>query len=101
MHEDQMDDLHAAMMERYHLHVTEFGPLTREEQALVTSYEEHFLEQEKENEEFMRTGRTVCPKCGERSVKHGSAYTVGWRGHPGAEQSAILECEKCDYKEMA
>jgi predicted nucleic-acid-binding Zn-ribbon protein len=45
--------------------------------------------------------RTVCPKCGERSVVDGLVATLGG-GLPGSEYSVYYKCERddCDYEEL-
>jgi hypothetical protein len=77
------------------------GPLTLEQSVTARKYEQYMLEQIEEHEAQDRAGgRTICPQCGERSVKHSTVLTLGYEGHPGAEYSGYAECEKCDYKEL-
>lgn len=47
-------------------------------------------------------GRTICPNCGERSVRGRDVYTLGYAGHPGAEISVYECCERdnCDYASL-
>lgn len=57
----------------------------------------------KEHQEAMAAGgRTICPQCGQRSVKDDTVCTYGYSGHPGADYSAFYECENenCDYKSL-
>lgn len=95
-------ELYMAMMEREQLRVCPYGPLTKEEQAAVDSYEQYQIESAAEYEAAEAAGgRTICPECGERSVVHSSVITLGYEGHPGAERSAYEQCEKCDYRDLA
>ena len=58
-------------------------------------------ESEREYEAQMANGgRTICPKCGERSLTSRTVCTYGYPGHPGADYSALYECHFCDYVEM-
>jgi hypothetical protein len=98
----ELTDLDEAILDRQHMQVCPYGPLTQAEQNSVDAYEFFMMEEEKEHDAFMRAGqRSVCPKCGKRAVKHGSAITLGYAGHPGAESSATEECENCDYRDLA
>jgi len=100
MHDDELE-LYLAIMDRLNLSVCGFGPLTREEQEIVDAYERYNEECEAEYEAQQAAGgRTICPNCGERSVKHRSVITLGYAGHPGAEYSNLAECERCNYREL-
>ena len=46
-------------------------------------------------------GRTICPRCGERSVRDSLVATLGG-GLPGSEYSVYYKCERdeCDYAEL-
>jgi hypothetical protein len=96
-------DLDLYMMERASLRVCVFGPLTRDEHEMIERYEAHMEAEERENDAYMAAGRrSICPKCGERSVRDSAVVTLGYAGHPGAEWSQMYECENsnCDYKDM-
>ena len=80
------------------------GPLTQEQAAALASYEAYQAESEAEYEAQQRAGgRTVCPQCGNRSVKHSTVCTLGYPGHPGAEMSGYAQCltDGCDYADLA
>lgn len=95
-------DLYVAIENRRQLLVCPFGPLTKVEQATVDAYEAHMIEAEEEHRaQEAAGGRTICPQCGQRSVVHGTAVTLGYAGHPGAEYSGTEQCERCDYKDLA
>lgn len=94
-------DLDLAIIDRRALGLVGFGPLTKEEAESEAAYERYMAEEMAEFEAQQAAGgRTVCPKCGERSVTHRSVCTLGYPGHPGAEFSDLAECEVCDYKEL-
>lgn len=61
---------------------------------------------EAENEETAREINGVggpCEACGEYSVLEGTACTLGYPGHPGAEYSATYTCinPDCQHTELA
>src|SRR5262245_16427631 len=47
-------------------HDASWPPMSPDEEA---AYEQHCREAEAEEAEFVRTGRRVCPKCGQRTLK--------------------------------
>jgi hypothetical protein len=80
------------------------GPLTREQAEAEAAYERYCIEREEEHEAQERAGgRTICPACGNRSVRHSSVCTLGYPGHPGAEFSGYARCETpgCGYADLA
>lgn len=80
------------------------GPLTREQAEAEARYEAYMAESEAEHEAQLRAdGRTICPRCGRRSVKHSTVCTLGRPGHPGAEMSGFAKCETpgCGYEDLA
>lgn len=92
-------DLESAMAERGMMNHPLIGPLTLEQTEQVEAYE-RFQEEEALEYEAREAagGRTICPLCGKRTVKHRSVYTLGYEGHPGAEQSDFANCENCPYQ---
>lgn len=95
-------DLDLAILDRRHLGVCAYGPLTRDEHDAEVAYERYCDEASAEYDAMRAAGgRTICPQCGRRTVKHGTAVTLGYEGHPGAEHSSTEECESCDYKDLA
>lgn len=91
-------ELDYAIADRGMMGLPLIGPLTRSQQVSVEAYEQYQEEAASEYEAQERAGgRTICPDCGERSVKHRAVYTLGYAGHPGAEQSDFAKCERCEY----
>lgn len=96
-------ELEEAIMCRVMMGQPPVGPLTlaqvEEEEAYTRYYEEMEREQEAQD---AAGGRTICPECGHRSVTHRGVVTLGYRGHPGAEESTLYKCERegCDYAEL-
>lgn len=101
MNEEARWELEYLMANRILLGVVACGPLTADENEAVESYENYCQESEAE---YLASeaagGRTVCPKCGERSVTHKTVCTYGYEGHPGADYSDLAKCERCDYMEV-
>lgn len=96
-------DLDWAVADRLGMGLPAIGPLTLKETEGVAAYEQYMEESAREYEEQERAGgRTICPKCGNRSVKHSTVCTYGYPGHPGADYSdyGVCETEGCDHKEL-
>lgn len=94
-------DLELRMHERLCIGLVTFGPLTATEQDKKDSYYQYCAEAEAEEQARIAAGgRTICPTCGERSVKSSAVIMLGYAGHPGAEYSTMYECERCDYREI-
>lgn len=90
-----------AMADRAQLGHPPVGPLTLQQAGELDAYDAYHAEMEAEYEaEQAAGGRTVCPQCGERKVRHRSVVTLGYEGHPGAEYSDLAECENCNWKEL-
>jgi UDP-N-acetylmuramyl tripeptide synthase len=80
----------------------EIGPLTRDQTDAEQSFEAYMEECSREHEaQLAAGGRMICPKCGERAMRDRTVCTYGYPGHPGADYSALYECDNCDYKDMA
>jgi len=80
------------------------GPLTLEQHESEVAFAAYREEEQREYEEQMRLGgRTICPECHNRSVKHSTVCTLGYPGHPGADYSDYGKCETegCNYKDLA
>ena len=96
-------DLEWAIADRLMMALPAIGPLTLAQHEGVLAYERYHEEMEEE-ERLRETagGRTVCPDCGHRSVRHRLVYTLGYAGHPGAEQSDYVACERseCSYADV-
>lgn len=61
----------------------------------------HYEALEREEAAFRAAGnRSVCDACGERAVRHRTACTLGYPGHPGAEFTEYHTCEACGHSEM-
>jgi ribosomal protein L32 len=93
-------DLEWAIASRGMMALPAIGPLTLEQEKGVEAYDRYHEEQEEEYRlQEAAGGRTVCPGCGHRSVRHRLVYTLGYAGHPGAEQSDYEACERdeCSY----
>lgn len=59
-------------------------------------YRRYHEEMEREEEAYIAAGyRHICPECGVRAAKDGTACTYGYPGHPGADYTAYLNCEAC------
>lgn len=96
-------DLDLAILDRLQMRLPAIGPLTLDQQESVEAYERYCEEMAAEYEaQEAAGGRTICPECGNRSVKHRSVVTLGYAGHPGAEWSDLAECERdeCAYVEI-
>lgn len=94
-------DLDWAITARVMMGHPAIGPLTSAQQDEVDAYEAYQEESALEYEAQQAAGgRTICPQCGNRSVKHRAVCTLGYPGHPGAEFSDFASCERCDYMEV-
>lgn len=98
---EQAEDLDMAIMGRLMMNHPAIGPLTLEQHDEEESYDRYCEEQEAEyRAQQAAGGRTICPQCGERSVTHRGVVTLGYRGHPGAEESTLSQCGNCDYTDL-
>jgi hypothetical protein len=61
-------------------------------------YLKHCEESEREYQEEQRTGRRICPKCEQRSVKVTATPTRNYGG--GWDTFQKCENESCDYAEV-
>lgn len=79
------------------------GPLTRAQHKSELAYEAWCEECAAENEARSKAGgRTICPECGNRSVKHQTVCTYGRPGVEGSDFSDYGKCETpgCGHTEM-
>lgn len=95
-------ELEMAMHERRSIGLVPFGPLTYQEVERERDYERWQVESTREYEaQKAAGGRSICPRCGERSVTNKAVATLGG-GLPGSEYSTLYSCERdnCDYREI-
>lgn len=98
---NEPSELDLAILDRLQMGFPPIGPLTREQQENEDSYLRYHEEMEAEYQAQQAAGgRTICPSCGQRAVKHSSVVTLGYAGHPGAEYSDYGHCENCGHKEL-
>jgi hypothetical protein len=93
---DDMTDLDWALMERYNVIGWGFiGPLTKDQQDGVDSYEEYMVEVEREfDAQDKAGGREICPGCGWRTLKfQGDVCTYGVPSNPNSEYTSLSVCE--------
>lgn len=102
---DEPSELELAIMDRGQIiGFPAIGPLTEEQFNIEKSFLDYMEESQAEHEAYVAAGcRSVCPKCGERSVKTSTVCTYGYWGAAGADYSALEECgnKDCDYKDLA
>jgi hypothetical protein len=70
-------------------------PMTPDEEA---AYEAHLEAEERDHEEFLRTGRHVCPRCEQRTLKVTYKPTRQYGG--GTDSFEQCEAEGCGYAEV-
>ena len=90
-------------MERHHaIGFGYIGPLTHQQAASWSSWERYQAECQAEYKARMEAGgKSVCPECKQRTVKHRDVCTIGYPGHPGAEWSDFSECTSCGWRDLA
>jgi hypothetical protein len=89
------------IMERQQHGLPGIGPLTKDQQESMDSYERWQEEQAAEYEaQEAAGGRTICPECSQRKMVWKTVCTYGYWGHPGADYSAYGCCENCGHEEL-
>ena len=84
----------------------EDGPAAVHDVASELLYERHMIEVEAEQRRLDKLPRVsgsravresgTCEQCGKTAVLYERvAYTLGYEGHPGAEQTAFQLCASC------
>lgn len=95
-------ELELAILDRMQMGLPAVGPLTQADQEGVDRYEQYMDKLEEEYQAARAAGgRTVCPQCGKRSVKHSTVCTYGRPGVEGSDYSDYGKCENCGHKELA
>lgn len=100
--EERRLELELSMLERRSMGLPPIGPLTQSEAAHEEAYTAYCRESEREEEARVRAGgRTICPACGQRSLKSRTVATLGG-GLPNSEYSELYTCERaaCGYEAL-